>query len=62
MPERNLSGNDPGSLSEPEIRAEIDRIDALAEGAYIREKECKRALLSELNRRLPARHEPAVFL
>jgi hypothetical protein len=62
MSERDLSGYGPDSLSEPEIRAEIDRIDALAGEACIREQDRKRALLSELNRRLPGRNEPAVFL
>ena len=62
MSERDLSGYGPESLSESEIRAEIDSIDALPGEAYIREQDRKRALLSELNRRLPGRNEPAVFL
>jgi hypothetical protein len=62
MAEHDLSGYDLDSLSDLEIREEIDRIDALPAEAYVREKERKRALLLELNRRLPGRHEPAVFL
>lgn len=62
MSERELSTYDPDSLSEPEIREEIDRIDDLAGAAYIREHERKRALLRELNRRLPGCKAPAVFL
>lgn len=62
MSERDLSRYGPDSLSEPEIRAEIDRIDALPREAYIREQDRKHALLWELNRRLPGRNEPAVFL
>jgi hypothetical protein len=61
MSQRDLSEHDADSLSEPEIRAEIDRIDALAGEAYLREKERKSALLRELNRRLPGDH-PGVFL
>jgi hypothetical protein len=52
--------HDPDSLSEPEIREETDRIDALPVEARIREIERKRALLRELNRRLPG-YEPAVL-
>lgn len=61
MSERDLSGCDSDSLSESEIREEIDRIDALPREAHIPEKERKRALLRALNRRLPG-YEPAVFL
>ena len=61
MSEHDLSCCDPDSLSEPDIRQEIDRIDALPVEARIREKARKRALLLELNRRLGGR-EPAVFL
>lgn len=62
MPERDLSRYDPDLLSETEIRQEIGRIDDLTGEAYTREQDRKRALLRELNRRLPGRHEPAVFL
>lgn len=61
MSERDLSRYDPESLTEPEIREEIDRIDALLWEAQIQEKERKRALLLELNRRLGG-FEPAIFL
>jgi hypothetical protein len=62
MSEHDLSRYDPGSLSESEIRQEIDRIDALPGEASIRDGERKRALLRELNRRLPGCEPPPVFL
>lgn len=62
MSEHDLSRCDPDSLSESEIRREIDRIDALPGQASIPEKERKRALLRELNRRLPGYESPPVFL
>jgi hypothetical protein len=43
MSERDLSRYDPDSLSEPEIREEIDRIDALPAEPYIQEEERRRA-------------------